>query len=171
MADLNLKKLVDKEILAFVLKLFKQNFENGVNDKGYLNTAQVQALINTYGFQNETQVANTVSAEIAKVVGGAPETFDTLKEIADWIGDNENVDSILELIGKKVDKDELETTLEDYVKTTDLTTTLGDYLTKTDAADTYVTKVQLNALEMTEAEAEAIVNEVFAPEESNEEEE
>lgn len=31
-------------------------------------------------------VANTVSTEITKLVNGAPTAFDTLKEIADWIG-------------------------------------------------------------------------------------
>ena len=31
-------------------------------------------------------VANTVATEITKLINGAPEAFDTLKEIADWIG-------------------------------------------------------------------------------------
>lgn len=30
-------------------------------------------------------VANTVATEVAKIIGGAPEAYDTLKEIADWI--------------------------------------------------------------------------------------
>lgn len=36
----------------------------------------------------EGSVARTVADEIAKVVAGAPESFDTLKEIADWIAGN-----------------------------------------------------------------------------------
>lgn len=33
-------------------------------------------------------IARTVSDEIAKIVAGAPESFDTLKEISDWISAN-----------------------------------------------------------------------------------
>ena len=38
--------------------------------------------------QTEGSVAHTVATEIAKVVNGAPESFDTLKEIADWIAND-----------------------------------------------------------------------------------
>lgn len=38
------------------------------------------------GSEVEGSVAHTVATEIAKVVANAPEDFDTLKEIADWIG-------------------------------------------------------------------------------------
>lgn len=37
----------------------------------------------------DTKIASKVTAEIAKLVGGAPESLDTLKEIADWITSNE----------------------------------------------------------------------------------
>ena len=39
----------------------------------------------TGGTVDESVITNKVSEEIAKVVGGAPETFNTLKEIADYI--------------------------------------------------------------------------------------
>lgn len=167
MADLNLKKLVDKDILKLVLSLFKDNLEAGVSGKGYLNTTQVQALIDAGNFQSESQVATTVSTEIAKVVGGAPEAFDTLKEIADWIEGHPDIyNTLVAEINKKVDKTELTTTLADYVTETALEA--KDYVDSTSLNTTladYVTKVELNALEMTEAEARAIVNAVFAPEE------
>ena len=38
--------------------------------------------------QTQGSVAHTVATEIAKVVNGAPESFDTLKEIADWIAND-----------------------------------------------------------------------------------
>lgn len=38
------------------------------------------------GGLTEDEVKDICAAEIAKVVSGAPSTFDTLKEIADWIG-------------------------------------------------------------------------------------
>lgn len=39
----------------------------------------------TGGTVDESVITNKVNEEIAKVVGGAPATFDTLKEIADYI--------------------------------------------------------------------------------------
>ena len=139
MANLNLKKLVDQDILKLVLSLFKDNLEANVTDKGYLTTSQVQALIDAGGFQNEEEVKKLAAAEVAKVVANAPENFDTLLELAEWIEKHGNeYDALTELVSDKVSKDELDTTLSDYV-----------------------TKSELNALEMTEAEARAIVNEVF----------
>ena len=41
--------------------------------------------IATLNGTGDGSVAKTVATEIAKVVAGAPESFDTLKEIADWI--------------------------------------------------------------------------------------
>lgn len=139
MANLNLKKLVDQDILKLVLSLFKDNLEANVTDKGYLTTSQVQALIDAGGFQNEEEVKKLAAAEVAKVVANAPENFDTLLELAEWIEKHGNeYDALTELVSDKVSNDELNTTLSDYV-----------------------TKSELNALEMTEAEARAIVNEVF----------
>lgn len=39
--------------------------------------------------KTEGSVAHTVDTEITKLINGAPEAFDTLKEIADWIGSGE----------------------------------------------------------------------------------
>lgn len=56
-----------------------------ITGKGYQTAAQVETAITGKGYQTAAQVSSTVSSEIAKVVGGAPETYDTLKEIADYI--------------------------------------------------------------------------------------
>lgn len=46
-----------------------------------------------------------ISAAISELIGGAPETYDTLKEIADYISAHEEVASALnQAIGNKVDK-------------------------------------------------------------------
>lgn len=50
--------------------------------KGRVSTLETNG---TGGTVDETVITNKVSEEIAKVVGGAPATFDTLKEIADYI--------------------------------------------------------------------------------------
>ena len=61
--------------------------------KNYITTVDAQKL---------------VKAEIAKVVNGAPSTFDTLKEIADWIENHPNLD---ENLGTEIEtiKGEIET--------------------------------------------------------------
>ena len=48
-----------------------------------------------------------ISAAISELIGGAPETYDTLKEIADYIETHEDVVSALNAaIGNKADKEE-----------------------------------------------------------------
>lgn len=47
--------------------------------------SKVTESINTLKGELATLVTPTITAEINKVVGGAPETFNTLKEIADYI--------------------------------------------------------------------------------------
>lgn len=51
----------------------------------------LQDAVNTLngGADVEGSVLNTVNEQIAAVVDGAPEAFDTLKEIAEWIGSDE----------------------------------------------------------------------------------
>lgn len=51
---------------------------------------KVSQLNNDSNYQTETQVKSTVSDEVAKIVADAPESFDTLKEISDWISGHEN---------------------------------------------------------------------------------
>lgn len=46
---------------------------------------KVSQLTNDSNYQTDTEVTDAVSAGIAKVVAGAPESLDTLKEISDWI--------------------------------------------------------------------------------------
>ena len=47
-------------------------------------------LTNDSNYQTAEQVNSTVTTEIAKVVANAPEDFDTLKEMSDWIAGHEN---------------------------------------------------------------------------------
>lgn len=50
-------------------------------------------------------VDSKISAAISELIDGAPETYDTLKEIADYIASHQDVSNALtEAIGKKVDK-------------------------------------------------------------------
>lgn len=50
-------------------------------------------------------VDTKISAAVSELIGGAPETYDTLKEIADYIAEHASVETALNAaIGNKVDK-------------------------------------------------------------------
>ena len=103
---------------------------------------KVSELANDSNYQTAEQISSTVTAEIAKVVANAPEDFDTLKEISDWIAGHENDAStmnsaisdnktaITALQTGKADKSEIPTTVAEltdsssYAKKTDIPTTL-----------------------------------------------
>ena len=104
--------------------------------------SKVSELTNDSNYQTAEQVNDTVTAEIAKVVANAPENFDTLKEMSDWIAGHENDASamnsaisdnkaaIASLQSGKADKSEIPTTVTeltdsaDYAKKTDIPTSL-----------------------------------------------
>ena len=52
--------------------------------------SKVSELANDSNYQTAEQISSTVTTEIAKVVANAPEDFDTLKEMSDWIAGHEN---------------------------------------------------------------------------------
>lgn len=82
------------------------------------------------------------TAEVARLVNGAPETFDTFKEIADYIEEHKEVEASLNAaIGAKADK-----------------TTVSAIDTRLAAAETSLSGMTY----MTDAEATAMVNAVFA---------
>ena len=47
-------------------------------------------LDNDSGYQTNSEVSSTVASEVAKIVADAPEDFDTLKEMSDWISQHED---------------------------------------------------------------------------------
>ena len=82
------------------------------------------------------------TAEVAKLVNGAPETFDTLKEIADYIEEHKEVETSLNAaIGNKADK-----------------TTVNAMDTRLSAAEASLSGMTY----MTDTEATAMVNGIFA---------
>ena len=100
--------------------------------------SKISELTNDSDYQTAEQISSTVTTEIAKVVADAPENFDTLKEMSDWIAGHENDAStmnsaisdnktaIASLQSGKADKSEIPTTVAeltdsaDYAKKTDL---------------------------------------------------
>ena len=62
--------------------------------------------------EGETKtIVDFVNEKIADLIGGAPETYDTLKELADYIASHEEVaDALNEAIGKKASKEDIKYT-------------------------------------------------------------
>ena len=100
---------------------------------------------------NKTEVDSLVSTQVAAVISGAPETFDTLKEVADWISADET--GTAALVGRVTALEQADTTLSNALtaevqRATTAETGLGeriDGLTATyktiadsDAADTAI---------------------------------
>lgn len=56
-----------------------------------LNTslAAIQEALNMLKGTGDGSVQNIVDTAISTVIGGAPETYDTLKELADWVATHE----------------------------------------------------------------------------------
>lgn len=76
---------------------------NGKNET--LSEALTEILASITALPTSEGVVNTVTTEIAKVVDGAPESFDTLKEIATYIEEHQGVvETLNAAIGNKVDK-------------------------------------------------------------------
>lgn len=90
------------------------------------------------GAVDESVITNKVNEEIAKVVGGAPATFDTLKEIADYIEtDKTGASAMAESINKRLRVDEQQSLTEQ--EQANVLGALG--LTDTDFVSTYNTAV------------------------------
>lgn len=67
----------------------------------------------TGGRVDESVITTKVNEEIAKVVGGAPDTFDTLKEIADYIEtDKSGASAMATSINNRLRIDEQQTLTE-----------------------------------------------------------
>ena len=118
--DLLVKKFADKSELVTL----KDSLKN------YITTVDAQKLVKA-----------EISKEIAKVVDGAPDTFDTLKEIANWIENHPNLD---EALGSEID------TLREEIKTlnTSVGTLQSDLNGFTDRVSNVETKASDNATEI-----------------------
>ena len=89
--------------------------------------SKVSELTNDSNYQTAEQVNSTVTTEIAKVVANAPEDFDTLKEMSDWIaGHEDNASAMNSAISDN--KTNIETLQTDVAN---INTSLGGKLDKT----------------------------------------
>ena len=107
---------------------------------------KVSELTNDSGYQTESQV----SAKVSALVNSAPETLDTLKELADALGNDPNFATTISTeLGKKLDTSTynadkatfaLKSELPDMSQYTTTTNLQSTYLAKTDASNTYQPK-------------------------------
>ena len=103
--------------------------------KGRVSTLETNG---TGGTVDESVITTKVNEEIAKVVGGAPATFDTLKEIATYIeSDKAGASAMAESINKRLRVDEQQTLSEQ--EQANVLGALG--FTDTDFVTTYNTAV------------------------------
>lgn len=68
------------------------NISELTNDNNYQTADDVAATLSTTlkAYAKSSDITNEINAEITKVVAGAPESLDTLKELSDWILSHEN---------------------------------------------------------------------------------
>lgn len=107
---MDIKKYLDQEGLTYLWKkLSLQDYPNNDTLVAVINaidenkadkttTEALQEAINVLNGTGEGSVKYTVADAVATIVAQAPEDFDTLKEIADWIANDET--GTLDLIGR-----------------------------------------------------------------------
>ena len=105
--------------------------------------ADVTGLTDALSARPTTEAMNTaISTAISDLIGGAPETYDTLKEIADYIAAHEDVVTALNAaIGSKADK----TAFEAVKATVDALGTLATKSVVTEAELDDSLKAKINA--------------------------
>ena len=115
------------EIIAdLALKATKEEVTNGLAEKAAASHTHAQADVTGLGdalsARPTTEAMNTaISTAISNLIDDAPETYDTLKEIADYIAsDKTAMQTLNDAIGNKANK---ATTLEGYGITDSMTAT------------------------------------------------
>lgn len=79
--------------------------ETPVWEKWFAVTVADAVLMSDRDGETKT-IVDYVAEKFSELVGGAPEMYDTLKEIADYIGEHREVsDALNEAIGKKADRE------------------------------------------------------------------
>lgn len=99
--------------------------------------ADVTGLEDALTARPTTEAMNTaISTAISDLIGGAPETYNTLKEIADYIDAHQDVvDALNASIGNKADKSTVETLQTTVTAIKTVTDSLGALATKDSVAE------------------------------------
>lgn len=100
--------MTEAGLQELICKSNGENVDVTYNGKNETLSAALAEIVASIGSAPTEEDVNTkISAAISELIGGAPETYDTLKEIADYIASHEETASALNAaIGNKVDKEE-----------------------------------------------------------------
>ena len=85
----------------------KGNYEVAGTAEGF-NTAMNERVAKLEAIDHEKLAADASSAAVATILDGAPEKFDTLKEVADWISSNESASSAADLVTRVAALEEID---------------------------------------------------------------
>lgn len=92
------------------LKTLYGVIENKIEESKPTKLSELQ---NDSNYQTENEVNTIVSDKIKEIVGDAPEAYDTLKEIADALSDNDNaVSAIVNTLSEKANSEDVYTKTE-----------------------------------------------------------
>lgn len=80
----------------------KGNYEVAGTAEGF-NTAMNERVAALEAIDHAQLAADASSAAVATILDGAPEKFDTLKEVADWIANNETASDAADLVTRVAD--------------------------------------------------------------------
>ena len=97
---------IDGELQELLAKSNADNVAVHYKDADTTLTAALAGIIaDLAALPTDSDLSSAISAAIDALIGGAPDTYDTLKEIADYIAEHEDVVSTLNAaIGNKADK-------------------------------------------------------------------
>lgn len=123
-ADTTLQSNIDTEIsdrkaAVSAEETARENADTGLQTQVTANKTAIDTLNGT----GAGSVAKTVADKIAEVVADAPEDFDTLKEISDWISSHENDASAMNT-AIQANKTSIETNTSDIASLKEADTTL-----------------------------------------------
>ena len=97
-----LVEIIDGRLMPSANKLDGDLLEIDDNPSNGLEAVEGGLLVNVSEFQTAGQVTSTVNLAVSNLVNGAPSTFDTLKEISDWInGDGVNATELASNLATK----------------------------------------------------------------------
>lgn len=99
------KMMIDGAVQDLMLKTGSDNVIVDASTGETLSTRLASILTDIAATITPAEVDTKISAAIDELIAGAPDTYDTLKEIADYIASNETVvDALNSAIANKVDK-------------------------------------------------------------------
>ena len=114
-----IKKYLDLAVVEVLVNQIKANFVTAdeANHENFVTNDKLAEKVADAGFPTTKNVEDIAAAKVAEVVGGAPEAFDTLKEIADALKDNDDaVAAINNTLATKASKEEVTAEIADAVK-------------------------------------------------------